>query len=252
MNAAQKKKAKAIARKKRIQAEKKEAEEKKKEEAETEENGGANKKGKASAVDEDPDGKELLQKDPLEEAKQYSAILSKHCPQRFGTWTLQYDVSIRRKKYLLALQALFKMSFIDCEHSDYFSRLVDFALKMPSFGELSEAVRTVLSEEFSILLNQKSVTEYVAEAADQARQKETTALPVRVAIAQALVQTNPGSASAASKLIVDLGISSRGADAEACRVALDALKGFGAEAEESTKQWISVVKERFPLISDFS
>lgn len=252
MTAAQRKKAKAIARKKRIQAEKKEAE-KQKEEAATEENGsGQKKKGKPSPVDEDPDGKELLKKDPLEEAKNYSAILSKHCPKNIVTWALQYDVSIRRKKYLLALQALVKMHILNRDHADYFKRLVDFALKRSGFGELPSAVATVITEESSKLLNQKSVSEYVSETADRARQNATTSLSSRVAIAEALVKTNSSSVTAAAGIIVDGGIDGLGVDVETCRNALKSLKGFGAEGESSTKQWISVVKNRFPLISEFS
>merc|ERR1712194_587890 len=132
MTAAQRKKAKAIARKKRAQAEKKEAAAKKKKEQEAAENGdqkNAPKKGsKPSFIDEDPDGKELLKANPLEEAKKYSAILSKHCPKRLGTWALQYDVSIRRKKVMLALQAILRLKSLDSINAAYVSRIVDFAL----------------------------------------------------------------------------------------------------------------------------
>jgi hypothetical protein len=77
MNAAERKKAKAVARKKKKVAEKKEAEE---EEKEAEAANGNNKKqnqkgGKPAVVEQDPFGKELLKKDPLEEAKKYSSIV---------------------------------------------------------------------------------------------------------------------------------------------------------------------------------
>jgi hypothetical protein len=193
-----------------------------------------------------------MKKDPLDEAKTYSAILSKHCPKNIVTWAIQYDVSIRRKKFLLALQALLKMRSLDADHPEYFTRLVDFALKIPGFEKLPDAVGTVITEESSKLLNQKSVSEYVSEAADQARQNKITALPARVAIAQGLVKTNPASVGAAATIIIDGGMDSLGVNVESCRVALEALKGFGTESEASTKQWISVVKERFPLISEFS
>ena len=135
MTAAQRKKAKAIARKKRAQAEKKEAAEKKKREQQEAENGdqknGPKKGARPSFIDEDPDGKELVKLDPMNEAKKYSSILSKHCPKRIGTWSLQYDVAIRRKKVLLALQALMRMKNLDSYNAEYVSRLVDFALKVP-------------------------------------------------------------------------------------------------------------------------
>jgi hypothetical protein len=114
MTAAQKKKAKAIARKKKKAAEKnaEEAEEEQRlKEQEANENG--KKKGHQEPIikDPDPDGKELLTKDPLEEAKNYSATLAKHSPKRLSTWMLQYDVSIRRGKALLAMQV---RRAIDC------------------------------------------------------------------------------------------------------------------------------------------
>jgi peptide alpha-N-acetyltransferase len=108
MTAAEKKKSKAIARKKKKAAEKKaeeEVEKQKKNEQEANENGSKTKKGQQDAVtDADPDGKELLKKDPLEEAKTYSAMLAKHAPNRLSTWILQYDVAIRRGKALMAMQ----------------------------------------------------------------------------------------------------------------------------------------------------
>ena len=106
MTPAERKKAKAIARKKRKAAEKKNN--KANETASTNkanENKNTKKSGKTqSPIDTDPNGEELLKKDPLEEAKKYAATLVKNAPNRFSTWITQYDVSIRRGKLLMALQ----------------------------------------------------------------------------------------------------------------------------------------------------
>ena len=68
-------------------------------------NGSGNKKkSKPHVIDEDPEGKELLALDHLEEAKKFAAILVRHSPKSVTAWALQYDVSIRRGKMLLALQ----------------------------------------------------------------------------------------------------------------------------------------------------
>lgn len=106
MTAAQKKKAKAIARKKKKAAEKKAEEEEEQRSKEQEANENGKKKDHQEPIIKDPDldGKELLKKDPLQEAKNYSATLAKHSPKRLSTWILQYDVSIRRGKALLAMQ----------------------------------------------------------------------------------------------------------------------------------------------------
>ena len=248
MTAAQKKKAKAIARKKRNLAEKKEAE-KKKQEAEAAQNG-SNKKGKTSAVDEDPEGKELLKLDPMEAASKYSSTLAKYSPKQFETWTLQYDVSIRRKKYLLALQSLFKMCDIDSTNGDYIARLVDFATKMSNFGELPRAVKFVIESESAKLLNQRSVNEFVSEVSNQVKLETTSNLPTRIAIAQSIMKVDPSSVEEAARIIVDGGVNCRGASVDSCRTATKVLQDLGDGADAATKQWIAIVKERFPLMTD--
>lgn len=110
MSAAEKKKAKAVYRKKKKKAEQKAAEKAAQEKAEAEaalkENGDKSNKrpAKAAAVDPDPNGDLLLKRDPLDEAKKYVATLVKNTPHRFSTWILQYDVAIRRNKKLMAMQ----------------------------------------------------------------------------------------------------------------------------------------------------
>jgi peptide alpha-N-acetyltransferase len=70
----------------------------------TDGSGNKKKSAKPHVIDEDPDGKELLALDHLDEAKKFAAILVRHCPKRMSSWALQYDVSIRRGKMLLAMQ----------------------------------------------------------------------------------------------------------------------------------------------------
>eukprot|EP00980_Cylindrotheca_fusiformis_P005774 scaffold1203_cov117-Cylindrotheca_fusiformis.AAC.13 len=248
MNAAERKKAKAVARKKKKQAEKKEAERQKKEGSNTDK-GDQNNDVKKSDLDEDPLGEELAKMDPLEEARKYSAVLSKHCKTTLETWALQYDVSVRRKKWLLALQALFKMHSLAPTHAEFFSRLVDFALQFPSSEGQPDAVKLVITQESSNLLNRKSVADYISEAAEQAKSNRRTSLPLRTAIAEAMVKTNPSSVNAASALVVDGGIDGTDVSVESCRKALAVLKGFRSA---SVEKWQSTVLGRFPRIEEFS
>ena len=97
MNAAERKKAKAIARKKKKKAAEKAANTKK----EGDEKAKAN--GKVD-VNEDPNGEALLALDHLKEAKKYVSTLVKNCPKSLSTWMCQYDVAVRREKYLMAAQ----------------------------------------------------------------------------------------------------------------------------------------------------
>jgi hypothetical protein len=255
MNAKQRKKAKAIARKKRAKAEKEEEAAKKKQQQQAAENGdqkNAQKKGaKPSFIDQDPYGKELLKADPLEEAKKYSAILSKHCPKRIGTWALQYDVAIRRKKVMLALQALLRLKSHDAGSADYVSRMIDFVVKIPTF-DMAGAVKNVVTEECSKLLNGVSVANVVTELAQKARSDSSTPLPLRIVIAKSLVNTKSEPVDKAVSVIVDAGSDMRGFDIESCRLALTTLKDFGSEASLAVEKWKLLVNKQYPLAKNFS
>lgn len=247
MTAAERKKAKAIIRKKRLQAEKKATEKGKADSADIDTSG---KKGKTSPVEEDPEGKELLKLEPLEEAKKYSLILSKHCPKRFGTWTLQYDVAIRRKKWLLALQALCKMRSLDSLNADFFSRLIDFALKATTVEGLPEPASVVLKEEFPNLLNGATVEEFVSKAAKNVRNDQVASLPYRVAVAEGLVKTRLEKAGTAASIIVEGGLDIPGVSVESCTDALKSIKGFGPESGHLVEKWVSMVHTRYPMMTD--
>mmetsp|Transcript_30264 Transcript_30264/g.73657 ORF Transcript_30264/g.73657 Transcript_30264/m.73657 type:complete len:909 (+) Transcript_30264:303-3029(+) len=263
MTAAERKKAKAIARKKRAQAEKKEAQ-KQKSESRTDDDGGnkdnknnsQKKAGKPSPIEVDPEGKELLKKDPLEEAKKYSSILSKHCPQREETWAFQYDIGARRKKPIVALQALLQLQRMNAVAVDgcpsFLPRLVDFSLKVPTF-EMSVMVKDLVNEQYAknLLGGKASVGDIVKETAALVRTNGKTPLPLRVAVAKASVLVKTESVPSASSIIVDGGIGSRGVTVKSCRDALEVLAGFGPEASEASKSWKAAVTARFPLLTDF-
>ena len=76
------------------------------------ESNGSKKKSKPHIIDEDPEGKDLLALDHLEEAMKFAAILVRHAPTRISAWALQYDVSIRRGKMLLAMQVRVVLLFV--------------------------------------------------------------------------------------------------------------------------------------------
>lgn len=105
MTPAERKKAKNIARKKKKAQEKNDSNgssTKSDEASKTTDDG--KKKAKNHPVNEDPNGAELLALDPAAEAKKFAAILVRHAPKKISSWALQYDVSVRRGKMLMALQ----------------------------------------------------------------------------------------------------------------------------------------------------
>mmetsp|Transcript_37951 Transcript_37951/g.56421 ORF Transcript_37951/g.56421 Transcript_37951/m.56421 type:complete len:965 (-) Transcript_37951:121-3015(-) len=274
MTAAERKKAKAIARKKKKAAEKKlqqaaaVAEAKKAEEAAAAQkadgsgnNHHNNKKKRQAAipvvVDNDPDGLELLKKDPLEEAKKYSAILSKSAPKRISTWLIQYDVSIRRGKGLMALQALYKARAIDAEDAGLFERTVDFCTKKDGIAsKMNETAKQVLERQTLLLLEpSKSVKEFVGSAKEKIKSDPLTSLPFRAAVAAASVAHCGSSVADASTLVLDGGIDARGVSVDACRDVLETLRTMTKKDGSSKAEcdaWIDVVKKRFPLIKNLA
>lgn len=247
MSAADRKKAKAIARKKKKASEKKE-EDKKTKEASVENGNKQNQKlGKNAVVDEDPLGKEYLKKDPLSEAKKYSLMLAKYAPKNLRTWILQYDVAMRRKKPMLAMQALFKARSLDPDDSELFLRTVDFAGKRNDFRDTTEAVRSVLVDDFPALLENQSVGDFINKAASKIREMPLTDLPMRTAVVKAIADTKHGSLKEALPLITDGGIDSRNVTVETSLEALNLLSSLGAEADDATKQWTDTVQSRFPI-----
>jgi NMDA receptor-regulated protein 1 len=250
MSAAERKKAKAIARKKKKASEKKESE-LMTNDVDTQ-NGSkkSSQKGKPlSVIDEDPLGKEFLAKAPLEEAKKYSSMLAKYAPKNLETWILQYDVAVRRKKPMLALQALYKAKSIDSESHNLFSRMVDFSEKVNSYEESSDAVRTVLSENTTGLFDNKSAVDYISEFACKIQKDPMSDLPLRTVVAKALVDKKIGTIDGTLSLITACGMECRAVSVETCLEALNFLKSQGDGASSAAKLWMDLMKARYPSVA---
>ncbi|KAI5602510.1 hypothetical protein BDE02_01G160800 [Populus trichocarpa] len=90
---------------------------------------GVSKLGKrhVKPVDPDPNGEKLLQvEDPLLEATKYLKLLQKHSPDSLETHLLSFNVNMRKKKILLALQAVKQLLRLDAESADSHRCLVRF------------------------------------------------------------------------------------------------------------------------------
>ncbi len=112
MSSAERKKAKQKAKK---EAKQKLLEEQKRREAIEEADKGVKKcdakrtrKPKTVPIDPDPEGLLLAKKDPLTEAAKMVSILALQSPSNSETWLLGFDVAIRRRKWLMALRAIFR------------------------------------------------------------------------------------------------------------------------------------------------
>mmetsp|Transcript_35229 Transcript_35229/g.94295 ORF Transcript_35229/g.94295 Transcript_35229/m.94295 type:complete len:708 (-) Transcript_35229:438-2561(-) len=118
-------------------------------------------------VDEDPNGDKLLQADPLVEAERLVKTLVKFAPGSLSTQVAAYDVALRRKKPLKALQALVRGARIDQSgDAELFSRIVDFASRYGGVAaggggggeaDLSAPVRSALDLELADLMGGASL-----------------------------------------------------------------------------------------------
>jgi N-alpha-acetyltransferase 15/16, NatA auxiliary subunit len=257
MDAAERKKAKAVARKKKKASEKKETVQSSvhSTEADATANGNqkANAKGKAVVVDEDPLGMEYLKKDPLQEAKKYSSMLAQFAPQNLETWIFQYDTALRRKKPLLALQALFKARSVDKDSCALFSRIVDFVHRHSDAftSTASPAVRSVMSSEVPLMLGgHASIAAFVAQAAARIAEQPLTDLPMRTAVAKALVDIEgPTAIPNGVALIVPDGMQARKVTVDSCQEALAVLQSFGDDAVDAVNRWTEQMAQRFPPVT---
>ncbi|KAI0674538.1 NMDA receptor-regulated protein 1a [Trametes maxima] len=139
------------AKKKAKKAEKKVQEEAKKAGNSTNEDKGLD----ASPVkDEDPDGTKLLQApEPLERAAKLLKPLATLAENNIEAWVATYDVSVRRKKYLRALQALSRAHALDADSPELHIRVVDFKRRWSSLSEKpSETVASAVTSALSKLL----------------------------------------------------------------------------------------------------
>ncbi|GAQ88611.1 N-terminal acetyltransferase [Klebsormidium nitens] len=151
------------AKQRKAEAKAKKAEETKREEEEkaaaaaaaaaAKEKGG--KKPKAEAVkpaDPDPHGDKLAQvEDPLSESVQYLQLLQQHAAQAIETHLLAFELYIRKKKLLLALQAVKRLVSIDVTHPDVHRSLVTLFHTVDTSpapdSESAELVHRVIAEE---------------------------------------------------------------------------------------------------------
>jgi len=290
MTPSERKKAKAQARKKKKAEEKKKAKmeeeaearrlkKKKEEEGDgdgdgdgggTQPNGKKEKKGASSSTaappvvkDEDPDGKVLLNKDALEEAKKYTSTLVMNAPTRFSTWICQYDVSIRRGKFMMALQALFKARALDPTSSELFVRILDLQQKKFSTSDSMASSASVLQEVFeserckllqwnnSFSVNNTTLSDFVSNVAASIKNDKRASLALRIAVAKAMVSCEIGTAADAVSIITVEKLQIYGVTLEGCKDALSYLKELCGDADDamgaSIQEWKDLIEQYYPM-----
>jgi peptide alpha-N-acetyltransferase len=253
MTPAERKKAKAIARKKKLKDEKKVLEEAKRQDVDETK---SKNDCKNLAKDQDPDGVELLNRSHLDEAKKYAATLVKNAPNRLSTWLCQYDVCIRRGKALMALRALFQALHLTKQshtmHHEIFKRIIDFHENVTLGEEYHPAVVEVFNMEKATLLgpSSKSLNEFVHEWYKKVKANPLTALPLRVEVAKAMLRHNVGAHMDASDLIAENGLNVREVTLNNCVEALTVLKSIEG-SDQRTTEFATLAKKVYYLSSNF-
>ena len=252
MTAAQKKKAKAVARKKKkkeeeaeakskeeVEAKAKRKEEAKKkeegEEADAGDNEDEEEKKPPPSEDKDPNGIELMKKDPRAECEKFASSLRLHCPHLLVAWLKTFDVRLSAGDHEGASEALEKAGEIDAGSEEVWARVVRLAVNAKDKGTEGAAV-----EKVSGLLGGVSVEDFVKSKASKA---QGLGLLWRCAVAQACALTKVEAGTDAAKFVLNGGVESKGAHLVLnCMKAKVALAKVDAGAAE---EWALLCKKKF-------
>ncbi|XP_052176449.1 N-terminal acetyltransferase A complex auxiliary subunit NAA15-like isoform X2 [Diospyros lotus] len=169
---------------------------------------GVPKSGKrhVKQVDLDPNGEKLLKvEDPLLEATKYLKLLQKHSPDSLETHLLSFELNMRKKKILLAFQAVKQLLRLNAENPNSHCCLIRFFHKlgdMPApVSETEKLIWAVLEAERPTLsqLHGKSIL----EANSLFLKKHEGSLMHRAAAADMLYSLDSSRRAEAVKLIED-------------------------------------------------
>ncbi|XP_050231671.1 N-terminal acetyltransferase A complex auxiliary subunit NAA15 [Mercurialis annua] len=157
-------------------------------------------------VDPDPNGEKLLQvEDPLLEATKYLKLLQKSSPNSLETHLLSFEINMRKKKILLALQAVKQLLRLDAESPDTHCCLIRFFHKVGLMAspvtDTEKLIWSVLEAERPSIsqLHEKSLL----EANECFLEKHKDSLTHRAAVAEMLYLLEPNKKSEAVKLVED-------------------------------------------------
>eukprot|EP01117_Protostelium_nocturnum_P006668 TRINITY_DN2400_c0_g1_i1.p1 TRINITY_DN2400_c0_g1~~TRINITY_DN2400_c0_g1_i1.p1 ORF type:complete len:856 (-),score=378.74 TRINITY_DN2400_c0_g1_i1:75-2642(-) len=227
---------------------KKRAEERKKVEAEEKKK--AESKGKQpqpeskKKEDNDPVGEKLATvEDKMAEANKYLSILKRHASNLLSVQLLAFDVAIRSKKHLLALQALSKSSSLSPQHPEVHRQTVRFFSEVAKL-EMSGVKKEIIEEGKQKFLGGKSLSDFNSEFL----QKNKASYSHRVAAADSLLLLDSSKQSEANALFNDLSNARGRKDLKAAKRTLDYFNRVDQKAAETFK---SKANQVFALSRDF-
>ncbi|CAM9611231.1 unnamed protein product [Chrysoparadoxa australica] len=207
--------------------------------------------------DTDPNGKLLLEKDPLPEAAKYAKMLTIHASSKVETHVLAFEVAYKRGKPLMALRALVRGRALQDDHPSLQLQTAQLYHAL-STGQLqpSPIAAALLAEEGAALLGSSGAGD-VASFVKQFVDRATTlgGLADRVAAAQASYLLSQGDASvAAGAEMITGGLGSCGVSVVSCEEALMVLQGgaLGEKGQAAAQGFKQACCKLFPLAPVFS
>ena len=249
MTPAQRKRAKAKARKaKKLaeeQASKKKGEEEK---SEQEASGGAGERFK-KPQDDDPNGDKLLAMDALAEADKYAKLLAQRAAGEMETQVLCYEVAVRRGKWLQAIFAASRAAAIDRASHDAFAIAVDLEHRVasgqaPLHPHEAEFFETAKAAWRGPERAGASLPDFVAAYAGDAC-GERGSLGMRAAAAKAMVKAmGDGGKEGAARAVLEGAMAARGVSVKGCKAALEGMEVLGEDVVAHFKEQ---AKRRFPM-----
>ena len=151
------------------------------------------------------------------------------------------------------------MKAISPNDHELFSRIVDFSQKLSSRSLDSQghaASQTVIASKFPKLMNDKSLTDFVTSSVEEVKVDALSSLPMRIAVARAILSTNVGSSLDATSLILDCKLNVRCVSVETCREALQFMEFLGTKEEGGGKnnnnkgRLMQLIMTKFPFAKD--
>lgn len=108
----------------------------------------------------------------------------------------------------------------------------------------------VISTEFPKLLNNLSLEEYIQSAFRTVKADPLSSLPLRIAVAKAMISADIGTSNDSLSLILDSKLAGRGVTINSCLEALQFIKSVGSDTAAREEQWKMLVTAKFPFVKD--
>lgn len=143
------------------------------------------------------------------------------------------------------------MKSVDPNDHRLFSRIVDYSQQLSARTDPTKgnaASERVISSEFPKLMDGKSLSDFVKSAVEDLKSNSLSSLPMRTAVAKAMLSTNVGSKEEASSLILDSKLEGvRCVTVETCREALAFMESLESEKKERMRM---LIMAKFPFAKD--